>query len=169
MKIIEALKEVKRQEEKIGDLQNKVAQYCVHMDFETPTYPDQKSKVSEWLQGVHDSLKEATRLRTAIQKTNLNVNVPIELGGKKVVHSISEWIIRRRLYANQEYQTWTKLTDKNLREGSAKNSQGETVTVKLIRHYDPIERDKKIEEFRSEPGIIDRTLEIINATTDLIE
>jgi hypothetical protein len=36
-------------------------------------------------------------------------------------------------------------------------------------YFDPAERDKKIEIFRSEPSLIDRTLEVINCTTDLIE
>jgi len=169
MKIIEALKEVKRLEEKIKDLNVKIFTFCSDLDIENPVYPDQKGQVNSWLQSVHDTLKEATRLRLAIQQTNLTIKVPIELGTEKVVHSISEWIIRRRLYAKAEMESWANLTDRQLRDGMFKNSSGQDIMVKVRRYYDPLEKDKRIEIYRSEPGIIDRTLEIINATTDLIE
>lgn len=169
MKIIEALKEVKRLEEKIGDLSQKIHNHSADLDVETPVYPDQRGKMNEWLQSVHDTLKEATRLRIAIQKTNLAVIVPIELGGIKVEKSISEWIVRRRLYANVECNVWMKIGDKGLKEGAFKNTAGNDLVVKIRRYYDPIERDKKIDVYRSEPGIIDRTLEVINATTDIIQ
>ena len=169
MKIIEAMKEIKRLEDKVGDLRQKIQQYCADLDFETPTYKDQKSVIDGWLQGVHDSLKEAMRLRIAIQITNFKTIVPIELGGEKVEHSIAEWIIRRRLYASEEGKAWQSLTNKGLKEGSGKNSAGESVEVKIRLYFDPIKRDSNVEIYRSEPGIIDRTLEVVNATTDIIE
>lgn len=169
MKIIEAMKEIKRLEEKMNDLNVAVQTYCADLDVETAVYPDQKKKVSEWLQSSHDTLKEAMRLRIAIQKTNLKTIVPIELGGKKVEHNIAEWIIRRRLYSKAEMTIWTKLSDKGLKEGKFKNTSGNDIDVKIRRYYDPVERDTKIEEYRSEPTIIDRTLEVINATTDIVE
>lgn len=169
MKIIEALKDIKRLEEKVNDLANKISVYCADLDVETPVYPDQRGRIQEWLQSSRDSVKEATRLRLAIQKTNLATIVPIELGGVKVDHSISEWIIRRRLYAKFDEITWSKLTDRGLKEGIFKNTTGNDFAVKIRRYYDPIERDKNVEVYRSEPGIIDRTLEVVNATTDLIQ
>lgn len=169
MKIIEGLKEIKRLEEKINDLNSKIQVYCADIDFETPAYPDQRSKINEWLQSVHDSLKEAMRIRIAIQVTNLKIIVPIELGETKINHSIAEWIIRRRLYAKIEENAWLKLTDRGLKDGTFQNTVGANVVVKIRRYFDLVEKDKKVEEFQSEPGIIDRTLEVINATTDLIE
>lgn len=168
MKIIEGLKEVKRLEEKVGDLQGKVQRYCADLDYETPAYPDQKKQVAEWMQSVHDSLKAAMDLRIRLTRTNLETIVPIELGGKKVEHSIAEWIIRRRLYASLEKDAWERLTNRNLKEGQAQTTTGDKITVKLRYYYDPIERDKMVETFRGEPGIIDRTLEVINATTEIV-
>lgn len=168
MKIIEAMKEIKRLEEKMNDLNTAVQTHCADLDVETPVYPDQKSKVSEWLQSAHDSLKEAMRLRIAIQNTNLKTMVTIELGKTAVTHSIAEWIIRRRLYSKAEMTIWSRLGDKGLKEGRFKNSSGSDIDVKIRRYFDPIQRDNKIEEYRSEPNIIDRTLEVVNATTELI-
>lgn len=169
MKIIEAMKEIKRLEEKVGDLKEKISRYCVDMDIENPTYPDQKGQVNSWLQSVTDTLKEAMRLRILVQKTNLEVQVSIELGGVQVSHSIAEWILRRRLYAAAQEGVWAALSNKNLRDGFLKDSKGEQILTKVRLYYDPVERDKKVEEYRSEPSIIDRTLEVVNATTDLIE
>ena len=108
-------------------------------------------------------------MKIAIQKTNLQTIVPIELGGKRVEHSIAEWIIRRRSYANVQCNVWANLTDRGLKEGTFKNSSGGDVILKIRRYYDPQERDKWVEVYKSEPMIIDRTLEVINATTDIIE
>jgi len=169
MKIIEGMKEIKRLEEKSEDLKTKVGTYCAHMNIETPTYPDQGGQIKEWLQSVHDSLKEAERLRLAIQKTNLQTKVTIEIGGTKIDKSIAAWIIRRRLYAQKEQALWASLGDRNLREGIMKNSAGENVEVKIQRYYDPKMRDQKVAEYRDEPNLIDRTLEVVNAVTDIIE
>lgn len=169
MKIIEAMKEIKRLEEKAEDLKVKIGTYCAHMNIETPTYPDQAGQVKEWLQSVHDSLKEAERLRLAIQRTNLEKQVLIDIGGVKVEKPIAAWIIRRRLYATKEQATWASLTDRNLREGVMKNSANENVQVKIQRYYDPEMRDKYVALYRDEPNLIDRTLEVVNAVTDIKE
>lgn len=169
MKIIEAMKEIKRLEEKADDLCKKVALYCSDMDYETPAYPDQMEQIREWIQSSHDSLKEAERLRLAIQKTNLQKMVTIQMGDSKVDQSIAAWIIRRRLYAIREEGLWASLTDRNLKEGIVKTSTGETKEVRIRRYFDPKLRDQKVAEYKDEPNLIDRTLEVVNAVTDIIE
>jgi len=170
MKIIEAMKKIKELQVKVDDLKSKVSQYCTIQNIETPTYGENQSgKIKEWLQSISDSVKEILRLRIAIQRTNLATNVSIELDEKHVDKTIAEWIHRRRDLSGLEMSAWSSIGDRGLKEGMLKNSQGETVVVKLVRFYDPNERDKKIASLRDEPSIIDRTLEVINATTDLIE
>lgn len=169
MKIIEAMKEIKRQEEKVEDLKKKAGLYCADLNVETALYPDQAGQVKEWLQSAHDSLKEAERLRLAIAKTNLATQIEIEIAGQKVFKSIAAWIIRRRLYANSEKALWQGIGDRGLREGMAKNSVGENVEIKIRRYYDPKLRDAKVAEYHDEPGLIDRTLEVKNAVTDILE
>lgn len=171
MKIIEAMKEVKDIEAKVNDLIEKVKKYCADQSHETPTYgtvEDQKKKVQEWLQSIHDSVLQAEGLRIRTQKTNLQTLVSIELNGKQVTKSIAEWIIRRRLYATVEHRAWSSLTDRGLREGKMPTSSGQEIAVTVRRYYDPNTRDEKVESFRSEPSIIDRTLEVTNATTELL-
>lgn len=169
MKLIQAMKQIKDLARKSDDLCKKIAQHSAHLSFETPTYGEkQKEQVREWLQACEDISKEILRLRFLIQKTNLATSVTIELGGKQVTKTIAEWIHRRRDLAKMDMAIWGQLTDKRLQEGQMKNSTGETVDVKIIRNYDPAERDAKIELYRSEPSTIDGVLETINAVTDLV-
>lgn len=169
MKIIEALKQIKDLQRKADDLKVKVATYSAYLTTQTPVYPDQKRQVSEWIQAHGDILKEILRLRFLIQKTNILTNVPIELGGKTVTKTIAEWIHRRRDLAISERTMWQKLTDRNLQEGATRDEKGEILVIKIVRCYDPVERDNKVALYDSEPSIIDGKLEIINATTDIIE
>jgi hypothetical protein len=170
MQLIQAMKKIKDLQRKADDLKVKIGQHCAHLNFETPTYGErQKEQVAEWLQAHEDILKEILHLRVSIQKTNLEIPVTIELGGKQVTKTIAEWIHRRRDLAKSSMDAWSKLTDKGLREGRVKNSMEEVIDAKIIRNFDPAERDKNIELYRSEPSIIDATLEVVNATTELIE
>ena len=105
----------------------------------------------------------------AIQLTNLKTDVTIELGGKSVTKSIAAWIHRRRDLANNAFGMYQGLTDRGLKEGFSQTSTGVQMEVKIRRYYDPAHRDKMMELYRSEPTIIDSTLEVVNAVTDLIE
>lgn len=170
MKLIEAMKKIKDLQIKAEDLKKKCSQFCAIQSVETPLYgKDQSEKIKEWLQGFHDITKEILKLRISVQRTNLATSVTIELGGKQVTKSIAEWIHRRKDLAGLEQSVWSSLGDRGLKEGILQNSQGEKVEVKIVRFYDPSERDRNIELYRSEPSIIDSTLEITNAVTDVIE
>lgn len=169
MKIIEALKEIKNLQRKADGIKEKVGKHSAYLNVETPVYPDQKGQVREWVQAYSDVLKEILRLRLAIQKTNLVVDVTIEIAGKPVTKSIAAWVHRRRDLAKLEATIWQALTDRGLREGQMKQSTEQIIDVKIIRCYDPKERDEKLEIFQSEPLLIDSRLEVVNAVTDLIE
>lgn len=170
MKLIQAMKKLKDLNGKAEDLRSKVAQYCADLTMETPTYADQKGKVSEWIQAHSDVLKEILRLRVAIQRTNLATAVPIEIGGKVITKTIAEWVHRRRDLAKLEMDIWSKLGDRGLKEQNVQTTPGGPVTeIRIRRYFDPQERDRAKELYRTEPSVIDGTLEVVNATTDLIE
>lgn len=169
MKLIEAMKQIQDLQRKAEDLRSKVSYASALTTVDTPVYPDQKGKVAEWTQAHSDILKEILRLRVAIQRTNIATEVTIELGDKQVTKSIAEWIHRRRDLAKEELAMWQKLTDRNLKEGVVTTPGGQNVEMKIVRFYDPVERDKKIDLFSSEPSRIDARLEVVNAITDLIE
>jgi hypothetical protein len=169
MKIIEGLKKIKDLQRKASDYRELVKNHCADLDCETPIYPDQKKQVSEWLQGYGDITKEILSLRYRIQKTNLETPVTIQLGDKFVTKSIAEWIHRRKDLADLDAQVWKCLSDRGLKETSfyQLTPQAPQTQVKRRLYFDAAERDKKLELYRSEPSIIDSTLEVINAVTDL--
>ncbi len=169
MKIIQALKQIKDLKKKADDILAKVKEHSADLDCNTPTYPDQRRQVSEWAQSYSDIIKEILRLHIAIQKTNLETNVTIELGNKQVTKSIAEWIHRRKALAEMERLIWLHMTDKGLKS-EYKNKITDKAperTIQRVLYYDPVERDNKVELFRSEPSKIDSTLEVINAVTDI--
>lgn len=169
MKIIEALKKVKDLQKKAEDIKSKIGAHCADLDCETAIYPDQRRQVAEWVQSYSDIVKEILHLRFSIQKTNVLTPVTIELANVHVTKTIAEWIHRRKDLAKMEESLWRTLTDRNLRDSSYQltTSSPQTI-VKRRLYFDPVERDKKVETFRSEPSKIDSVLETINATTDLV-
>ena len=169
MKLIQAMKKIKDLQIKANDLRDKVKRHCADLDYETPAYTDQKKQVSEWIQSHSDIIKEILRLRTCVQKTNIQTEVVIEIDGKQITKTIAEWIHRRKDLSNLEKDMWSMLTDRGLKEGRISESSGQQREIKIRRYFDSAERDKKIELYRSEPSIIDSTLEVINAVTDLVE
>ncbi len=170
MKIIEALKKIKDLMRKADDIQDKVQCHCASYSHEQTSYGDrQKEQIDEWIQSHSDILKEVLRLKVALNRTNLETMVDIELGGKTVSKSIYAWIIRRRELASKQFTFWRGITDKGLSSGYVTNSAGERHKVELKRYYDPRQRDSMMEIYRSEPHLIDSTLEVVNAVTDLIE
>ena len=64
---------------------------------------------------------------------------------------------------------WSKLTDRNLKEGVLNTTAGGTKEVRIRRYFDPRMRDAAMAAYKAEPSVIDGHLEVVNAVTDLIE
>jgi hypothetical protein len=169
MKIVEAMKKVKDNRRKIDDLRQKIAKNAARLSYETSQYDNPEAKVKEWLQSCNDLSVQSVDLLERINKTNINTIVEIEIGGKSVSRSIAGWIYRRREFAAIDAATWKALTDNGLKDGFAKTASGDQMEVKVVRHFNPEQRDRKISEFSEEPYLIDSRLEVINAITDLAE
>jgi len=175
MKIIEAMRELERLHEKTADLRAKAAQFCADMDYENPHYQDQGEQIRQWIQSHEDTVERILFLRTAIQRTNLETLVTIELGGHNVTKSIAEWIHRRgngpkkEGLARLDLAMWATLGDRGLKDGWAEDSTGHKFKACVRRYFAMEERDGRIALYTAEPSIIDGRLEVINAVTDLIE
>lgn len=169
IKIIEAMKAVKANKEKIADLTSRIGNASANLSNEKPLYGDDTAtKIKGWLQSIHDTSAENIRLLTAIQRTNMATKVDITLNGNTVTKTIAEWVWRRREYAGLNEVAWRQLTDRRLKAQTIATSTG-SVDVTVVRHFDPSERDDMIEALRTEPHKIDAALEVVNAITDLIE
>lgn len=170
MKIIEAMKRIKANKEKVQELMQRIQRNAAHLSIETPQYGErQMAQVTEWRQSALDTLRDNIELLNRIARTNLVTPVTIQLGDKNVTKTIAEWVWRRREYAGAEAAIWGSLSDRNLKEGQVQSSPGVFTEVKLLRYYDPVERDKNLDALRKEKFDIDSALEVVNATTDLVE
>jgi hypothetical protein len=169
MKIIQAMKKLKDLNGKAEDLRTKIGLHSANLSMETLVYPNQAQMVAGWLQSHSDILKEIENLRLAIQRTNLATQVTIEVSGNQVTKPIAAWIHRRRDLAGLEEKAWGQLTDRKLKETNVQTAPGGPVTaVTIVRHYNPEQRDGMVSAFKSEPSLIDGTLEVVNATTELV-
>lgn len=169
MKLIEAMKQVKDLNRKFDDIVDKIRNNCADLSIETPNYPDQAERVAGWMQAATDLNREIARLKYCIQKTNIQTQVTIELDGKAITKSISEWILRRKELCQEELKIWSCQTDRQLKPIQVQQSNNEVLNVTIRRYYDPIKRDEKMAVLKSEPSLIDGKLEVANAITDLIE
>ncbi len=171
MKLVQAMNLAKELLIKADDLRKKIAAHSAHLNIETPVYKEQTKQVSGWLQAHSDIMQEIGRLRVAIARTNLATVVTMNINGSNVAKTITEWIVRRSLTSALDAAAWNGLTDRNLKEQDvAPSTAGGTPTqIRIVRCYDPAQRDHQRAVFMDEPGLIDRTLEVVNATTDLIE
>lgn len=169
MKIVEAIKQVKYLTNKARDIEAKIGQYCADMDFEAPFYENQAQQLKEWQQSHKDIVREIGKLKYLLTKTNVMTKATVVIDGHEVNKSLSEWIERRRLLSELELRGWKAMTDKGLKAAKAQKSDGSTLDVRVRLYFDPKARDRAIEVLSSEPTLIDSKLEIVNATTDLLD
>jgi len=176
MKLVEAMKAKKELLRKADDLKLKVRDNCACLDSETPQYgADQAKQIKSWMDAHHDILKEILDLGLRIQRTNMQTMVTITLGGKDVTQSIAAWILRRgqgkamKGLSSDDFTMWGMLTDRGLKETKEMQSTGAILEKKIKRFFDPAERDRMKELYMSEPQLIDAKLEVVNATTELLE
>lgn len=171
--IVEAMKMKKRLNKKLEDLREKIKENCVHYDNEKPVYgttEQQQKAVEGWVQAHRDIVKKIEEVTISIQKTNLSTEVEISLGGNAVKKSIAQWILRRQTLATAEAACYATLQDRGLRDRETVMSDGKTKqTIHLVRYYNPVERDRMVDMHKHEPSFIDAKLEVINATTQLVD
>jgi len=170
MKIIQAMKLVKANKEKILELQTRIKNHSAHISIEKPLYEQQQEKVREWTQGCLDIARDNVELLVRIAKTNLATQVTIELApGKSATKSIAEWVWRRREYAACDKLTWQSQGDRGLKEQRVQTSPEHVTEITIVRYYDPGVRDANLDALRREPSLIDGQLEVTNAVTDLLD
>jgi len=176
LKIIEGMKLKKELLRKADDLKLKVRDNCASFEHETPQYgAEQAKQIKSWMDAHHDILQEILNLGLRIQRTNMQTQVTITLGGKDITQSMAAWILRRgqgknmKGLSSDDFAMWSMLTDRGLKESKEQLSTGQILEKKIKRFFDPAERDRMKELYMSEPQLIDAKLEVVNATTDLLE
>lgn len=169
MKIIEALKQLKLNTKKVADISARIALNSAKKSFEQSPYADPVAQVKEWCDQVEGLSKRNSELTLAIARTNAATQVTIELEGKQVTKSITEWIYRRRHGVLMDIAAVKALTNRGLKDEQIKQTDNTILETKVVLHYDQKERDNRMDALQQEPTLIDTRLEMVNAVTDLLE
>jgi len=168
MKIIEGMKRLRVIEKRMESQRNAVTEYASKLSTEMPrfqTKEDQAKEVASLIQSNNDLCAEYLRIKRSIEYTNLKVSV--ELQGK--AYSISDLLVVKRKLADRMVATYRALNDTVARDRlrNAPKFDGETPKVEVL--YDERTKLDNIRKWQDLADIIDSRLEVINATTDLIE
>lgn len=172
MKIIEALKTIRANQAKVHDLVVKVQKNSAIRSDQTSPYGDQRAStatVNGWLDTIRQTLRENEVLTRRIHTTNNSVEITIVIGGIGITKTIDEWLTRRKSGVDFQTLAYQSLTDRSLKEEFVSQPDGTRVPLTIVRHYNPVQRDEMLEILAQEKSLIDSRLEIVNATTDLMD
>lgn len=172
MKIIESLKELPLLEKRIEKNVQLVQLYSSEMDMGKGEYTfgtkeKQDVEVKGLVQSTHDLISRRAKIRRVLAITNAKVIVKIG----RHERTITEWIEYRQKGVDLELKLFGALNDGNgsrqlqLNQGKLDLSAG----VRIVRFYDEKAKNDNVSECMELKSMIDSTLEIVNATTDLFE
>lgn len=169
MKIIEALKEQKRIQTKINRNATQITQYSCKLSNEKPFFDSDEAQTAETYQLIQSNIDLTNRylwLKRCIDHTNLNSKH--EIGG--VAYSITDLLNMKRNGIGFIITTYNALTDSQVsRRLSAARSTDSAKPVQIERLYDERNKNEALLKWQDLLDNIDSKLEVINATTDLIE
>lgn len=171
MKIIEALKELPLIEKRIMSNVQKIATYAAGVETGNSTgaafdsVATQRKELASLIQANEDLVKQRALLRRRLYITNTTVEVEIN-GVKK---TITEWIEYREKGFDLIERTYNALNELNAMNELRNTKVDPTVGAKVVKFYDEAHKNKLIEDNRAIRDQLDAKLEIINATTDLVQ
>jgi len=169
MKIIEAMKGLKLIEKKIDANIEKIGQYSSTVSTERPAFGDEKAQekeVASLVQANTDLVKEYLKTKRTIELTNLKVTA--DFGGQ--TYTLSDLLVLKRRLGDKLLATYnalnTKYADARVRVAQ---KEADGTPGKVLRHYDEKKKNENLEWLLNMMSNIDARLEVINATTDVVE
>ncbi len=171
MKIVEALKRLKVIEKRISRNSQDISKYSSGVNTERPlfeTEAKQRAELKSLIQSNLDLLQESMKLKKNIEHTNLSIKVDIE--GKE--YFLSDLLMLKRKMIKPITATYESMNDNagegRLRTAVAFKDQGGSAPH-VVRYYDEKEKNEGRRKWMDLGDQIDSRLEVINATTDLVE
>lgn len=168
MKIIEALKEQKKIQNSITRNCTAITNYACKLSSEKPIFESdeiQKQEVLSLIQSNQDLTNRFLWLKRCIDHTNLTIKV--EFDG--IEYTITDLLNLKRSGINFLLSTHKALNDSQAlrRLSSMKYLVDKQVQVELL--YDEKTKNNQLDRWQTLYDNIDARLEVINATTDLVE
>lgn len=171
MKIIEALKELplieKKIEKKISDIRKYSSGLDRAEDTDLPfiTVEKQRIEVDALKQSVKDLVNRKAKLRTNLSMTNAKTKVTID----GMTLTISEWIEYREKGLSNLIRAQEALGDFTAQDLLRSTHVDLQKGIKTIRFFDEKAKNEEVIRLTAIKDNIDGRLEVVNATTDLIE
>lgn len=173
MMLIEGMKKLKVLEKHMQRNAERIQQYASIPSNEKPYFGDekaQKDEVNKLIQSNEDLLAEYLHIKKRIDMTNLTTKVTIG----KDAFILSDLLILRRGLSKKMQTTFHALNDKYADERIRGYQQRITTQagekpVHVLRLYDEKEKFEKLQYWQGLDDEIEQRLEVINATTKLVE
>jgi len=145
--------------------------------FAYGTKDEHQAHINAQLQSVNDMVKEIENISLRITKTNMETMVTLTLGETKVTKSIAAWILRRRELARIQSTTYQMLGKNESRvqpqnytkSGHEPTDDNPIQVANPLKFFNRKERDDKVALYADEPIEINSKLEVVNATTSLLQ
>lgn len=171
MKLIEALKRLRTIEKQIGKRNcEDITKYASMSSNEKPyfeTADKQRAEVKAMVQSSMDLINEYMKLKRNIDYTNLITKITLQ--GKEYT-LVDALIIKRKMYALalKVYQSLNDASGQQ-RLGTMRMASSEGKTITIERYYKEEDRNNGLKYWHSLLEEFDSKLEVINATTELLE
>jgi len=171
MKIVEGMKRLKVIEKRMEDNSKRINEYASILSTDRPSFgseDEQRKEVRCLIQANEDLVKEYLKLKQLIELTNLKVSM--EIDGTK--YTLSELLIIKRKLSKMMMNTYNSLNDQAAQRRlglSFGRSSKDDKTPVIEKLYDERERINGLRKWQDLYDNIESRLEVLNATTDLIE
>jgi len=168
MKIVEGLKRLRVIEKRLAANRESITRYSSMVSTEKPlfeTEDKQRKEVTSLIQSCNDLVNEYLKTKKQIEQTNLKITV--EIGG--VNYTISDLLTIKRKLSNLMVKTFYALNDSAGESRLRHASPVEGKTPHVVRFYKEELRNDGLRLWQDLYDNIESRLEVINATTDLIE
>jgi len=169
MKLIEGMKTLKVIEKRMQHNAERINQYAAIVSTERPifgTEAEQRKQLESLIQANNDLAKEYLSIKKRVDMTNLKTEVTIG----KDVFTIADLLQIQRNVAKLMRMTFNALNDRLAEQRLASMRQQSTEkTPRVERMYDESRKYEGLQYWQGLEDEIETRLEVINATTELIE
>ncbi len=168
MKLIEAMKELKLVEKRMEKNREQITQYSSGLSNEKEIFGSEQKQIDEvksLLQANVDLFNRYLYLKRSIERTNLETKVEFSVG----TYSISELLAIKRRLQHSVINTFKALNTQSAEARMRTIKIPDNVEVKVVRYYREEEKNLLLKSWMEFFENIDGRLEVVNATTDLID
>jgi Na+/phosphate symporter len=168
MTLIEAMKELGHIEKRIEKTQKRINEYCATLQierFQFDTEEKQTKEVASLIQSCLDLEANSRLLKMRIEYTNLKTKV--EIKGK--MYTISELLFMTRKTIPMMLGVFSSLNENNARARLRNFTIEPGKPIQIIKHYKEDYKNTQLDLWQDMKETITGRLEVVNATTQLLE